>query len=93
MEETKVYDLISGFRGKHPADLARLEQIVVSFANMIVDFPEIDEVDINPIALSHGKPVALDARIIIDDNCLDYVTTFPHLVITPYPTATSRRGR
>jgi len=86
MEETKVYELIRGFRGKRPADMTRLEQLIVSFANMIVDFPEIKEMDINPIAISQGAPVALDARIIIDDNCLEYLPPYPHLVISPYPT-------
>lgn len=86
MEETKVYNMIRGFRGKQPADLAQLEQIVVSFANLIIDFPEIDEMDINPIAIAKGDPVAIDARIIIDKDCLEYWPGYPHLVISPYPT-------
>ena len=40
MEETKVYRLLQGHRGKPPADLKQLEQIIVSFSNLIVDFPE-----------------------------------------------------
>ncbi len=86
MEETKVYKMIQGFRGKQPVDLMELEQIIVSFANLIADFPEIDEMDINPIAIAKGDPVAIDARIIIDKNCLDYWPPHPHLVISPYPT-------
>ena len=54
---------------------------------LIVDFPEIAEIDINPLAISNGKASALDARIIIDK---DYDATgrspYPHLIITPYPT-------
>jgi len=54
---------------------------------LIVDFPEIAEIDINPLAVSNGKAFALDARIIIDKN---YDATgrspYPHLIITPYPT-------
>ncbi len=86
MEETKAYKIIQGFRGKPPADMFQLEQIIVSFSNLIVDFPEIGEIDINPIAISKGKSCALDARIIIDKDYVDCPSPYPHLVITPYPT-------
>lgn len=86
MEETKVHRLLQGYRGKPPADLKQLEQIIVSFSNLIVDFPEILEVDINPIAVESGKASALDAKIVIDKNCLNHRALYPHLVLTPYPT-------
>ncbi|HVN24701.1 MAG TPA: bifunctional acetate--CoA ligase family protein/GNAT family N-acetyltransferase [Syntrophorhabdales bacterium] len=86
MEETKAYRLLKGYRGKQPADLKKLEQIIVSFSNLITDFPEIAEVDINPIAVTDGATYALDARIVIDKNCMSYTSPYPHLIITPYPT-------
>ena len=86
MEETKVYRMLQGYRGKKPADLKELEQLLVIFSNLIVDFPEIAEMDINPIAISNGKAYALDARIIIDKDYMDHTLPYPHLVITPYPT-------
>jgi len=86
MEETEVYKMLQGYRGKKPADMKELEHILVNFSNLIVDFPEIAEMDINPIAISDGKPYALDARIIIDKESMDYTVHYPHLVITPYPT-------
>ena len=79
--------MLKGFRGKPAADFEGLEEILVNFSNLIVDFPEIAEIDINPLAVSNGKASALDARIIIDKN---YDPTgrspYPHLIITPYPT-------
>jgi acetyltransferase len=86
MEESKMYKMLNGYRNKPPADMGQLEQIIVSFSNMIVDFPEIAESDINPIAISNGRAYALDARIVLDKNCLNPTTQYPHLVITPYPT-------
>ena len=87
MEETRVYRLLQGYRGKPPADLAKLEQIVLAFSNLIADFPEIAEMDINPIALSDGKAIALDARIILDENYRNgSSSSAPHLIISPYPT-------
>ncbi|OPY58052.1 MAG: Acetyltransferase Pat [Syntrophorhabdaceae bacterium PtaU1.Bin034] len=87
MEETRVYKLLQGYRGKAPADLGKLEKIVLSFSSLITDFPEIIEMDINPIALSNGGAVALDARIALDADYLDRTSsTHPHLIISPYPT-------
>jgi acetyltransferase len=86
MEETKVYKMLQGYRGKKPADMKELEHLLVSFSNLIVDFPEIAEMDINPIAISDGKAYGLDARIIIDKESIDHILPYPHLVITPYPT-------
>ena len=43
------------------------------------------DLDLNPIAISNGKAIAIDARIIIDHEGLEYTVPYPHLVITPYP--------
>jgi acetyltransferase len=87
MEETGVYRMLQGYRGKTPADMRQLEKILVGFSNMIIDFPEIREMDINPLAVSQGKAVALDARIILNQECTTgKASAYPHLVITPYPT-------
>lgn len=85
MEETKVFRMIQGYRGRPPADMQQLEQILTSFSNLVVDFPEIAEIDINPLAISDGKACALDARIILDPSALGHTDGYPHLVITPYP--------
>jgi len=86
MEDTRVHSMIQGYRGKTPADMRQLEEIIVSFSNLIVDFPEIAELDVNPIVISDGKAYAVDARIVLDKSAIDSASPFPHLVITPYPT-------
>jgi acetyltransferase len=86
MEDTRVHRMIQGYRGKAPADMRQLEEIIVSFSNLIVDFPEIAEIDVNPLAISDGKAYAVDARIVLDKNAIDSASPYPHLVITPYPT-------
>jgi acetyltransferase len=53
----------------------------------VVDFPEIKELDINPLVISGDKVIALDARIIIDaDVVKNGSNEFSHLIISPYPT-------
>ncbi len=86
MEDTKVHKMIQGYRGKPPADMRQLEEIIVRFSNLIVDFPEIAEIDVNPLAISGGMAYVLDARIVIDKNTLEPPSPYSHLVITPYPT-------
>jgi len=87
MGDTKAYRMLQGLRGKPAADFEELEEILVNFSSMIVDFPEIAEIDINPLAITNGKALALDARIVIDKNYeAGGRSAYPHLIITPYPT-------
>ena len=87
MEETKIYKaLTKGYRNKKPVDLRLLEEIMVRLSNLVVDFPEISEMDVNPLVASQGEFTVLDARMIIDPSALNRAEPYPHLVITPYPT-------
>lgn len=80
MEETQIYKVLQGYRHKMPADLAHLEQIIVSFSNLIVDFPEIAEMDINPLVVSEGRFYALNARIVLDGEYTEQTPRYPHLI-------------
>ena len=86
MEETRVYKLLQGYRGKPPANLGKLEEILLNFSNLIADFPEIAEMDINPIALTESKAIALDCRIVLDAGYADHSSSRPHLIAIPYLT-------
>ncbi len=87
IEETRIYEALSkGLRNKPPVDLRSLEQVMVRFSNMIVDFPEIAEMDINPLVISGDKLWAMDSRIIIEREVSRYAEPYQHLVVMPYPT-------
>lgn len=87
MEDTKIYKALAhGLRNRAPANLKALEEIIVRFSSMISDFPEIAEVDINPLSVSEGRVFAVDVRILLDSKPVDPTTQYPHLVIMPYPT-------
>jgi acetyltransferase len=86
MEETKVYQLLRGYRNLPSANIKLLEEILLRFSQMIVDFPQIKEVDINPILIDDKEALALDARIVIDkDLVFQKVEPHQHLIISPYP--------
>lgn len=86
MEQTKIYGhLLEGRRGR-PANVKLLEEILVRFSQIIVDFPQMKEVDINPLLIDEKDAVALDARVIIDvDRVFTERPPYEHLVIRPYP--------
>ncbi len=88
IERTRTYSMLSkGFRTKPPVDLFMLDDIMVKVSNMIVDFPEIQELDINPLVISGDTALALDARILLDSSDAQYGNfDYSHLMISPYPT-------
>jgi acetyltransferase len=86
MEETRVYQLLRGFRNMPPANLKLLEELMVLFSQMLVDFPQLREVDINPLFINEKEAFALDARVIIDkERAFSKLEPHEHLVISPYP--------
>ena len=87
MEETTIYRALSkGLRNKPPVNIKALEEVLVRFSNMVTDFPEIAEMDINPLSVGEGKVFAIDVRILLDARPVDRTTPYPHMVIMPYPT-------
>jgi acetyltransferase len=82
MESTKVYSLLQGYRNKPGVSLEHLEEIIIRLSQMVVDFPEIVELDINPVVVDEGRPCAVDARVILKPS---EVPAPLHLVISPYP--------
>jgi acetyltransferase len=79
---TRVYRVLKDYHGIFPDILERLAEILVRVAQLVTDFPEIVELDINPVMLIDGTIVAVDARIIVEPS----PTPAPrHLIIAPYP--------
>ncbi|MFP4453332.1 MAG: acetate--CoA ligase family protein, partial [Desulfobacterales bacterium] len=57
--------LFFGFRGKPLLDQEAVAQILVDLGRAGTSHPEISQIDINPLAVSMGKPVAVDAGIVL----------------------------
>ncbi|NGX39037.1 MAG: Succinyl-CoA ligase [ADP-forming] subunit alpha [Chlamydiae bacterium] len=80
MSHTKIYDALKGVRGEKGINFAKLEQILISFSELVVNHPRIKECDINPLLASSKELIALDARIVLDKEPIGKP------VIRPYPT-------
>lgn len=83
MEDTRILPLLKGYRNHPPADLEKLEELLIRLSQLVIDFPEIVEMDINPVLVKNGEPCAVDARIRLVRS--ESGTTRQHLVISPYP--------
>jgi acetyltransferase len=84
MERTRIVKALRGVRGRPPVDLARLEQLLVRFSQLVVEQPWIKEVDINPLLASPDRLVALDARVVLHEASTP-ADALPGPVIRPYP--------
>jgi acetyltransferase len=64
--ELRGHRALKGFRGAKAADLEALTDAILRLAQLLEDFPELEEIDINPImVLAEGRGVrALDSRIV-----------------------------
>jgi acetyltransferase len=62
--------------------MERLEEMIIRLSELLIDLPEIAELDMNPVLIKDGNPVAVDARILVSPL---EVPSSLHLVIGPYP--------
>jgi acetyltransferase len=85
IERTRMGRLLAGFRDRPPADRRAIIATLIGLSQMIVDFPAITAVDINPLLADADGAIALDARIEIDPAKVDEIGPNPALVIRPYP--------
>jgi acetyltransferase len=58
--------LLEGFRGNPPVDKNKLAQLLVTLGEMSIAYPQIKEIDINPLILSSRGITAVDATIVLD---------------------------
>jgi acetyl-CoA synthetase (ADP-forming) len=65
IKEIKAYKILEGARGYPKVDLDTIVEILISTSNMVMDCPEIKELDMNPILLYEDRAVIVDARVIL----------------------------
>jgi len=67
LDEIRAHSLLRGVRGRPPADRDALVETLLRIGQMVTDFPEIVEMDINPLMVyEQGRgAVALDMRLVL----------------------------
>ncbi|MGM5482063.1 MAG: acetate--CoA ligase alpha subunit [Nanobdellota archaeon] len=81
MEKTKIYNLLKGYRGIKGVNINKLQDILYKFSKLLIDFPELKEVDINPFSVDENGGAVLDAKIILDDKVNKNQKQLEHLAI------------
>ncbi|TIW54667.1 MAG: GNAT family N-acetyltransferase, partial [Mesorhizobium sp.] len=90
IDATRIGRLLAGYRDRKPANRGAIIAALNGLSQMIVDFPCLVSLDINPLLADAEGVVALDARIEIDPRRVDEPAPNPTLAIRPYPSGWSR---
>ncbi len=86
LESLKIYPLLEGYRGDTPKNINKLIEVLIRMSYLAADYPEIQELDINPLIVTPTDVIALDARIVVDQDILGkQVKDYSHLILRPYP--------
>ena len=67
MKEIKGHKILDSIRGMDAADLGILADILIALGRIGLENENIKEIDINPLILSGGKPVAVDALVVLEE--------------------------
>lgn len=65
ISRTSTAKLLKGFRNRPSANVAEVEHLLVKLSQIAVDFPEVRELDLNPVVVDENGIVVLDARVAI----------------------------
>ena len=93
---TRIYRQLCGYRGVEAADLDAIALTLIRLSRLVVELPEVSELDINPLLAGPAGVTALDARIRVSDGSTQ--DRAARLAIRPYPrelqeTITLKDGR
>jgi acetyltransferase len=86
LRSLRIYPLLKGYRGSKPKNIEKLIEVLIRLSYLAADYPEIEELDINPIIVGPEKVIVLDARIVLDQSVVGKETRdYEHLILRPYP--------
>ncbi len=66
IEETRGYRVLQGMRGDKPRDIASLAKLLVQVSQLAARYPQIKEIDLNPVRVYETGYGILDARILLE---------------------------
>lgn len=66
IDEIKGLPILKGVRGEKSIDFDCLTETLASISQLVIDFPQIGQLDINPIRVYPKRLYAVDARIILE---------------------------
>jgi acetyltransferase len=96
ISRTRVAKLLAGYRDHAPAKLDAIADVLIALSQLLADWPELAELDINPLWADAEGVLALDARIVLAPPG-EGLAGASRFAIAPYPAElvqrTTWRGR
>ncbi len=68
LDGIQAHEMLKGVRGGDPVNRDALAKIIVNVSQLVSDFPEIVELDLNPVFATKKDAIAADVRIVVDFN-------------------------
>jgi len=65
ISESKASAILKGIRGERPLDIKALVENLLRLSRLMIDFSEIEGIDINPVMVLEKGAIAVDARILL----------------------------
>ncbi len=93
LESLRVWPLLDGYRGRRPAAKDALLETLIRLSYFAADYPEVAELDINPLLVTPERVIALDARLVVEPAAEEAPAPFAHLALRPYPEELVRMAR
>ena len=66
LDGIQAHEMLKGVRGGDPVNREALADIIVKVSQLVSDFPEIVELDLNPVFATKKDAIAADVRIVVD---------------------------
>jgi len=66
LDGIQAAEMLKGVRGSDPVNREALAKLIVGVSQLVSDFPEISEMDLNPVFASKDSAIAADVRIVVD---------------------------
>ncbi|MGA3058899.1 MAG: GNAT family N-acetyltransferase [Candidatus Bathyarchaeia archaeon] len=88
IQKTRIIQRGNDASSANALEIGTIEETLVKFSQLVVDFPEIKQIDINPLIVNSSGVQAIDGCITIDMNRIMREQADHHelLLISPYPT-------
>jgi acetyl coenzyme A synthetase (ADP forming)-like protein len=68
LDDIAAADVLRGARGAEPIDREALAGMIKRVSDLVADFPEIAELDLNPVFATPGGAVAADVRVLLAED-------------------------
>jgi acetyl-CoA synthetase (ADP-forming) len=66
IHDIKGFPVLQGYRGTEPANLAKLQEMILKVSDFAEKNPEVKELDLNPVLCYKDGAIAVDARVILE---------------------------